>query len=96
MEQCYGCDADAKEQHPVIGVINKKELDTAVAFIANPKGTNAKGEDGEHYVGVPVCKACHEDPAHRTVRSLKCHFFYRTDKDAVLVALIRAGSLNLG
>jgi hypothetical protein len=33
------------------------------------------GTDRLKFVASPVCKPCHEDPAHRTKRALKGHFF---------------------
>lgn len=41
--------------------------------------------DGDHFVNVPVCKACHEDPAHRT-SPIKGHFFPRQHRTAATIA----------
>lgn len=47
--------------------------------------------DGQ-WVPMPVCKACHEDPAHR-VHPIKAHFFPRAEAP---YALTVAGSPNIG
>lgn len=103
MEKCYGCGArsapvqkivDGKivtvDEHPILGVLNKADLDTKSrpTTLANPNTASA-------FVGVAVCKACHEDPAHRIAHALKCHFFERGGKQS-MVGMILAGSNDLG
>jgi len=107
-ELCYGCGDAAKPgqidltqrrviveaQHPVIGVINERDVDDSFGHVVeNP--TEDTGPDGEFYVGVPVCRACHVDPQHRRLRPLKCHFFERVGNTHKM-ALIAAGSSDIG
>ena len=87
MERCYGCNAEAGE-HPILGIINKADVEDGAPVIANPNATSA-------FVGVGVCADCHRDPEHRTVRALKCHFHERANAGKALVGLIMAGSTNL-
>ena len=88
MESCYGCGAEA-EKHPILGVINRSDVEAGATTIANPSDASA-------FVGVTVCGPCHKDPEHRTAHALKCHFVERQDERKVLVALVMAGSENLG
>jgi hypothetical protein len=87
MEICYGCGAKA-EQHPILGVMNKADVKRGATIIPNPA-------EASPFVGVPVCKLCHEDPEHRTVHALKCHFFSRGGKREVM-GLVMAGSADIG
>ena len=98
-ELCYGCGAviqpPAHPQLPptsVVGVINTKDLEDGWTSIDHPSGETA--EDGEKYVGVPVCLACHRDPGHRSAHPLKVHFFERVG-NAPKVALMLAGSMSV-
>lgn len=91
METCYGCGAKA-DQHPVVGVLNAKDLKRGTKAVENPVSGQA-APDGQKYEGVPVCDACHRDPAHRSQNALKCHFFMR---DNARLGLVMAGSPNLG
>lgn len=99
-EICYGCGTEIPAvEHPklppnsVIGILNVKDFEEGWTMIDNPGG--AAGEDGEKYVGVPVCHLCHQDPAHRVAHPLKVHFFER--KGSVpKIALITAGSFGIG
>jgi hypothetical protein len=49
-------------------------------------------KSGDGWTHVPVCDACHRDPAHRK-RKIKAHFFPAADADAAVAA---AGSSNIG
>lgn len=92
-EECFGCGAmSGDDPFPVIGVIHERDAVNAATSIDHPTGE--PGEDGEKYVAVPVCKACHEDPAHRTKNALKVHFFERKGNTAQ-IGLMLAGSMNL-
>lgn len=99
-EICYGCGATIDPpEHPalpptsVVGIINTKDLEDGWTMIEHPTGE--AGEDGEKYVGVPVCLACHRDPAHRSAHPLKVHFFERRG-NAPKLALLMAGSNTIG
>lgn len=99
-EICYGCGSEIiPAAHPslpptsVIGVINAKDVDDGWTMIDNPAGNT--GEDGEKYVGVPVCLLCHRDPQHRTAHPLKVHFFERVGATP-RIALMMAGSMGIG
>jgi hypothetical protein len=87
MEQCYGCGKEA-ERMPVIGVMNRADVEAGTRVVANPSELSA-------FVGVYACAECHRDPGHRTAHALKCHFFERKDERKVLVGLIQAGSMDL-
>lgn len=92
-EECFGCGAmSGDEPHSIVGVIHERDAVDATTSIDHPTGE--PGEDGENYVAVPVCKACHVDPAHRTKNALKVHFFERKGNSAQ-IGLMLAGSLNL-
>jgi hypothetical protein len=99
-EQCYGCGAEAPpaqkivndqvvtvREHPIVGVLNRADLEAGAPHLANPL-------EGSAFVGVPVCAACHQDPAHRSARALKCHFFERGKQG--VVGLVMAGSATIG
>lgn len=98
-EICYGCGTEIPAKaHPdlpptsVIGIMNAKDVDDGWTVIDNP--STAAAEDGESYVGVPVCLACHKDPQHRTAHPLKVHFFERIGGTPKM-ALIMAGSMGI-
>lgn len=93
-EICYGCGAlsSAANPHPVVGVINSADLDDGWTSIDNASGE--PGEDGEQYVGVPVCGACHRDPQHRSAHPLKVHFFERKGNSAKF-GIMTAGSFGI-
>lgn len=93
-EKCFGCGAVSSDgQHPIIGVINKKDINDSATVIDNPSEDAA--QDGQHYVGVPVCDNCWKDPRHRTANPLKCHFFERKG-NVPKIGLMLAGSFDLG
>lgn len=83
VEICAGCEAEAPE-HPWIGVMNKKDDEGNTAVITSA--------DNPDWVGVPVCDACHRDPAHRRF-PLKCHFHPRATGK---LGVIMAGSSDIG
>ena len=85
MEACYGCSAKA-EQHPIVAVMNKKDVKKGASVIPNPDANS-------QFVGVPVCKECHVDPKHRKAHEIKGHFFPRERQTR---ALVMAGSDDLG
>ena len=103
MEKCYGCGAETKEaqkvengeivtyfeKHPIVGVVNKADVEEGTAVLENPDAESV-------FVGVLVCKECHENPEHRTAHALKCHFFERTSQKQIRMALILAGSEDIG
>ncbi len=98
-ELCYGCGATINPpEHPslpptsVLGVMHEEDVDDGWTVIDNPSPDAA--EDGQSYVGVPVCIPCHQDPAHRTAHPLKCHFFERRGS-AAKIGLMLAGSMNV-
>lgn len=88
MEQCFGCDAEA-EEHPIVAVMHSADVmavrgedeDAIVGGQVNKRG----------FVGVPICRACHVEPTHRT-RVVKGSFFGR---DQAPIAIMRGGSNNL-
>lgn len=69
-EICAGCGIRAF-LHPVVAIMH---TDEAKAIEAIP----VSGENKHGFVQVPVCRACHEDPSHRTA-PLKAHFHFRAD-----------------
>lgn len=86
-ERCAGCDqaADAeKGGHPIVAIVGKDD--------AAARGFAVDGATDRGFVQVPVCRACHADPAHR-VFPLKGHFF---EKAAAATALRLAGSNSIG
>lgn len=87
-EVCYGCGAMSDDPHPIMAVVNKKDAADAKNVIENPDATR-------DFVGVPVCSACHKDPAHRTTHAIKGHFFERVG-NMPKVALMLAGSSDIG
>lgn len=98
-EVCYGCGTEIPvREHPalpptsVIGVMHAEDVDAGWTTIDNPSPDAA--EDGQSYVGVPVCIPCHQDPAHRTAHQLKCHFFERKGS-AAKIGLMLAGSMGI-
>lgn len=92
-EICYGCGSlsSAANPHPVVGVLNRTDLDDGWTVLDN----DSPGEDGETYVGVPVCDACWRNPEHRSAHPLKVHFFERKGNSAK-VGLLTAGSFGIG
>lgn len=93
-EICAGCGSQSTEASPfpVIGVMNSHDVPDGVTVIDNPSSDSA--EDGESYVGVVACDACWRDPAHRTLNTLKVHFFERKG-NAPKIGLMLAGSANV-
>jgi hypothetical protein len=88
-EVCYGCGAMSDDPHPIFAVVNKDDVDKGYkSVIENPDTTRP-------FVGVPVCSACHKDPAHRTAHQIKGHFFERVG-NMPKVALMLAGSNDIG
>jgi hypothetical protein len=87
-ETCYGCGAEAPAgtTHPMISVVNAKDVEKGTRSIANPNQDSA-------FVAVPVCDACWKDPAHRSAHAIKGHFFERR---ASKMALMMAGSSDIG
>lgn len=83
METCAGCEAEAPE-HPWIGIMHRDDAKDITAVITSA--------DNPEFVGVPVCDACHRDPAHRTF-PLKCHFHPRATGK---LGVIMAGSGTIG
>lgn len=71
-ETCGGCGI-RRLQHPIVVVMHAED---AKAIEAVP----ISGENAHGFVQVPVCAACHQDPAHRTF-PLKGHFFARERAD---------------
>lgn len=95
IEKCAGCGLAARVEdngqggHPVICVMHKDDA-AALAHVDPTSGQSAASTRG--FVHVPVCKPCHEDPAHQ-VWKLKGHYFLRGQAPE---ALARAGSNVLG
>lgn len=93
-EVCAGCGAVAEEgaPFPVIAVLHEQDAAKLTTVVDHPTGE--PGEDGQNYVGAPVCDACWRDPAHRSKNALKCHFFERKG-NAAQIGLMLAGSFNI-
>jgi hypothetical protein len=98
-EICYGCGAIINPPpHPdlpatsVVGILHVEDFEDGWTKIDHPTGE--AGEDGQKYVAVPVCIACHKDPAHRSAHPLKVHFFERRG-NGPKIALLMAGSFNI-
>lgn len=72
MESCYGCGIRA-EQHPMVAVMKHDE----------EEATKVESDPGKLWMAVPVCSACHTDPAHRTA-AIKGTFFARADATVAL------------
>lgn len=72
MESCFGCGIRANE-HPIVAVMKFDESET----------TRVASDPGKLWMALPVCPACHVDPAHRTV-TIKGTFFTRPDMTVAL------------
>lgn len=82
-EQCAGCGIYAAH-HPMTAVVASEDASVT------PLTRSADGK----FVAVPVCTACHEDPAHRAL-PIKGTFFTRAESaNAVALAGERDTSGN--
>jgi len=80
---CAGCGAEAAA-HPIVCIMREQDVPAgAVPMTASSR---------RGFVGLPVCGACHRDPARRR-RTLKGHFF---DRQHAGRAVSAAGSHTLG
>ena len=91
-EVCAGCGAHAPgEPYVAAGrlIPAGKQPWVGIGHPEPAKGTTAEGTDGldpADMVSHPVCNACHQDPAHRTLSPLKVHFFAREDRKLAVAA----------
>jgi hypothetical protein len=87
IERCVGCDVAAKAEtggHPAVAVMARDD--------AAARGYDVSGATTRGFVQVPVCRACHADPAHR-VFPIKGHFF---EKKYAASGVHRAGTNQVG
>lgn len=78
LERCAGCGHFAKVAdggHPWVAVMGRSNAEK-LGFMYPDDRVSARG-----FVNVPVCAACHQDPAHR-VFPIKGAFFLRQDANA--------------